>query len=113
MNPLRTVGAWEGASQWRNRLPYRGVGRVPVTEGLVLDRRKRMYDNAAHWLPPGYVLDILDPDVVILRREDGSMVGAFSLRGATPESIRHTAEEDKQKRRDPFPRRGPSPPPAA
>jgi hypothetical protein len=65
------------------------------------------------WLPPGYVLDILDPDVVILRREDGSMVGAFSARGASPDSIKHTAEEDTQKRQDPSRRRGSFPPPAA
>jgi hypothetical protein len=30
---------------------------------------------------PGYVLDVLDPEVVILRRDDGSMVGAFSTAG--------------------------------
>jgi hypothetical protein len=46
------------------------------------------------WLPPGYVLDILDPDVVILRRDDGSMVGAFSTAGATPVSIKHAAARD-------------------
>jgi hypothetical protein len=72
-----------------------------------------------HWLPPGYALDVLDPDVVILRREDGSMVGAFSSRGATPDSLRHTAEEDSLKRRAPYPGRPPCPgqgpprPPAA
>jgi hypothetical protein len=27
-----------------------------------LDRRKRMLNNTPHWLPPGYVLDILDSD---------------------------------------------------
>jgi hypothetical protein len=46
------------------------------------------------WLPSGYVLDILDPEVVILRREDGSMVGPFSTAGATPVSIRHAADRD-------------------
>jgi hypothetical protein len=52
-----------------------------------------MLDRPA-WLPLGYVLDILDPDVVLLRREDGSMVGAFSTAGATPVSIRHAADRD-------------------
>jgi hypothetical protein len=49
--------------------------------------------DAPHWLPAGYAVDILDPDVLILR--DGSMVAAFSSRGSTPESIRRRAEEDR------------------
>jgi hypothetical protein len=61
------------------------------------------------WLPPGYVLDILDPDVMFLLREDGSMVAAFSTAGSTPESIRHTAERDMHERQDAARRRG-SPP---
>jgi hypothetical protein len=40
-----------------------------------------------HLLPPGYVLDILDLNVMLLRREDGEMVGAFSTAGSTLESI--------------------------
>jgi LuxR family transcriptional regulator, maltose regulon positive regulatory protein len=43
-------------------------------------------------LPAGYYLE-RDPDVLILRRLDGSMVGAFSARGAAPESILETIEE--------------------
>jgi hypothetical protein len=34
-----------------------------------------------------YYLDESDPDVVILRRQDGSYVAAFSVRGATNEGI--------------------------
>lgn len=30
-----------------------------------------------------YYLDLSDPDVLILRRKDGSFVAAFSARGAT------------------------------
>ena len=41
-----------------------------------------------------YYLDESDPDVVILRRQDGSFVAAFSARGATREGIVETAEED-------------------
>jgi LuxR family maltose regulon positive regulatory protein len=37
-------------------------------------------------LPTGYYLE-RDPDVLILRRLDGSMVGAFSARGAAPEAV--------------------------
>lgn len=38
--------------------------------------------DAPHWIPAGYTVDILD--VLILRRDDGSMVAAFSSRGSTP-----------------------------
>jgi len=43
-------------------------------------------------LPSGYYLE-RDPDVLILRRLDGSMVGAFSARGAATEAVRQTVEE--------------------
>jgi DNA-binding SARP family transcriptional activator len=43
-------------------------------------------------LPTGYYLE-RDPDVLILRQRDGSMVGAFSARGAAPEAVRRTVEE--------------------
>lgn len=43
-------------------------------------------------LPTGYYLE-RDPDVLVLRRRDGSMVGAFSARGAAPEAVLRTAEE--------------------
>jgi hypothetical protein len=41
-----------------------------------------------------YHLDESDPDVVILRRQDGSFVAAFSARGATREGIVDAAKED-------------------
>jgi hypothetical protein len=43
-------------------------------------------------LPTGYYLE-RDPEVLILRRIDGSMVGAFSARGAVPEAVRQTVEQ--------------------
>jgi DNA-binding SARP family transcriptional activator len=43
-------------------------------------------------LPTGYYLE-RDPDVLILRRRDGSMVGAFSARGAAPEAFKRAIEE--------------------
>ncbi len=49
-------------------------------------------------LPPGYVLDVCDPDVVVLRRSDGSSVAAFSARGANPTEVRRAAEEDRRVR---------------
>ena len=41
-----------------------------------------------------YFIDESDPDVVILRRQDGSFVAAFSARGATREGIVAAAKED-------------------
>jgi DNA-binding SARP family transcriptional activator len=43
-------------------------------------------------LPTGYYME-RDADVLVLRRLDGSMVGAFSARGATPEAVRRRVEE--------------------
>ena len=43
-------------------------------------------------LPTGYYLE-RDPDVLILRRLDGTMIGAFSARGAAPEDVKRTVEE--------------------
>ena len=41
-----------------------------------------------------YYLDESDPDVVVLRRQDGAFVAAFSARGATREGIAEAAKED-------------------
>ena len=41
-----------------------------------------------------YYLDESDPDIVILRRQDGAFVAAFSARGATREGIVEAAKED-------------------
>jgi hypothetical protein len=41
-----------------------------------------------------YHLDESDPDVVVLRRQDGAFVAAFSARGATDSSIVDAARED-------------------
>jgi DNA-binding SARP family transcriptional activator len=46
-------------------------------------------------LPTGYYLE-RDPDILILRRLDGAMVGAFSARGAVPDAVRQTLEETIQ-----------------
>jgi hypothetical protein len=44
--------------------------------------------------PFNYYLDESDPDIVILRRQDDSLVAAFSARGATNEGIIEAAKED-------------------
>jgi hypothetical protein len=41
-----------------------------------------------------YYIDKSDPDIVVLRRQDGSFVAAFSTRGATREGIVEAAKED-------------------
>jgi hypothetical protein len=41
-----------------------------------------------------YYLDESDPDIVALRRQDGSFVAAFSAQGATREGIVNAAKED-------------------
>ena len=41
-----------------------------------------------------YYLDESDPDILVLRRQDGSLVAHFSAQGATKEGIIQAAEED-------------------
>jgi DNA-binding SARP family transcriptional activator len=48
-------------------------------------------------LPTGYYLE-RDPDILILRQRDGSMVGAFSARGAAPEAILGAIEDNGSRR---------------
>ena len=54
-----------------------------------------MSEEAPLLLPKfDYHLDESDPDVVVLRRQDGAFVAAFSARGATREGIVEAAKED-------------------
>jgi hypothetical protein len=48
-------------------------------------------------LPEHYYLDESDPDVLVLRRQDGTFVAAFSAQGATKEGIVEAAKEDYKK----------------
>jgi hypothetical protein len=41
-----------------------------------------------------YHLDESDPDIVVLRRQDDTVVAAFSARGFTTEGIIEAAKED-------------------
>jgi hypothetical protein len=52
--------------------------------------------NAADLFLPSfaYLLDESDPDLLVLRRQDGTFVAAFSARGATKEGILEAAEQD-------------------
>lgn len=51
-------------------------------------------------LPPGYHLDVSDPDILFLRRPDGRIVAAFSARGATHDGIAETAWADYRGREE-------------
>ena len=44
-----------------------------------------------------YYLDESDPDILVLRRQDGAFVAAFSALGATTEGIAEAAKEDYRK----------------
>jgi hypothetical protein len=46
------------------------------------------------YLPSGYTLDETDPDVIVLRRSDGSGVATFSVVGAGPREVGRSAWED-------------------
>jgi PAS domain-containing protein len=51
--------------------------------------------RGGRWLPkPDYYLDESDPDVLVLRRQDGTFVAAFSALGATKEGILEAVSED-------------------
>jgi hypothetical protein len=56
--------------------------------------------DAPTWqLSPGYVVDLLEPDVWLLRREeDGSMVAAFNIHRATEADLQTAARSDEQSR---------------
>jgi DNA-binding SARP family transcriptional activator len=49
-------------------------------------------------MPTGYYLE-RDPDIMTLRRPDGSLVGAFSARGAAPEDVRRMVRETVREER--------------
>ena len=49
-------------------------------------------------LPPGYSLDRSDPDVLILRCPQGTVIARFSTRGATSEAIEREARSHYRER---------------
>jgi hypothetical protein len=63
---------------------------------LVSDREPERDGSGARdpRLPASYYLDESDPDVLVLRRQDGTFVAAFSAQGATREGIVEAAKED-------------------
>jgi hypothetical protein len=60
------------------------------------DRKPEREDTRtreAH-LAAAYYLDESDPDILVLRRQDGTFVAAFSAQGASREGIVEAAKED-------------------
>ena len=57
----------------------------------------RMNDEPLR-LPTGYTLDESCPEILVLRRPDGTTAAVFSAFGATPESIQRAAWEDHEGR---------------
>jgi hypothetical protein len=49
-------------------------------------------------LPPGYSLDLSDPDVLVLRCPHGKAVARFSAQGATAEAIEREARTHYRER---------------
>ena len=60
----------------------------PERSGRVVSKEKLLFPKF------DYYIDESDPDIVILRRQDGAFVAAFSARGATREGIVEAAKED-------------------
>jgi hypothetical protein len=76
-------------------MAFRGFGEGLRTFGG--ERRADLHrdDEAPLLLPKfDYHLDGSDPDVVVLRRQDGAFVAAFSARGATDEGVLDAAQDD-------------------
>ena len=62
------------------------------------ESNKKMTAVAVHHaggfhLPPGYWLEA-DADILVMYRQDGSVVARFSARHATPSEVTRTAEKD-------------------
>jgi len=60
----------------------------PERSGRVVSKEKLLFPKF------DYYIDELDPDILILCRQDGTFVAAFSARGATREAIVEAAKED-------------------
>jgi hypothetical protein len=60
----------------------------PEHSGRVVTKEEQLFPKF------DYYIDESDPDVVVLRRQGGSFVAAFSARGGTREGIEEAAKED-------------------
>jgi hypothetical protein len=70
---------------------------IPNPLGKLLTGRRARHVKGRVELPRHYFIDESDPDILILRRQDGTSVAAFSSSGATREGIVEAAMEDYQR----------------
>ena len=54
-------------------------------------------EDSEDYLPKGCCMDRLDPDILILNREDGTFVAVFSASVVTIQGILEAIKEDKGK----------------
>jgi hypothetical protein len=83
-----------GGDRRRKIADERGLARMRTTKAEVLVLIGEGMTEEELELPPSYYLDEADPDVVLLRRQDGTFVAAFSASGATKGGIVGAAEDD-------------------
>jgi hypothetical protein len=76
-----------------------GYSVYSVSDGKAASRDGRTTQMELR-LPPGYYLE-RDPDILTLRRSDGSPVAAFSARGVVAETIEGAAWEDHRREQPP------------
>jgi hypothetical protein len=74
-----------------------------LDEGASIDEKELIQDLAERFgtpgaqaasLPPDYILNVSDPDVLLSQRADGTTAATFSARGTTARSIPEAAEQD-------------------
>jgi hypothetical protein len=76
---------------WSRSLP-RNPGGAPFLVAEAGAKERRLEE--LRFPKVDYHLDESDPDIMILRRQAGTFVAAFSAQGATKEGIVETAKED-------------------
>jgi len=76
----------------RSLYPLALMNAVSCAAISSLGGKNRKMEDAM--LPPAYYLDESDPDIITLRRKDGTFVAAFSAQGATREGIIEAAMQD-------------------
>jgi hypothetical protein len=77
---------WLTSGRGKGKRRGKEGGSYPVNEGHILEE---------HLFPKfDYYLDESDPDILLLRRQDGAFVAAFSAQGAIKEGIVQAARED-------------------
>lgn len=91
---------------------HQGVGGVLILRELA-ERHPQAYEELREiirtalvaedpsdyeFVPAGYTLDKSDPDVFVLRRDDGTFVAAFSATGISVQGLLDAVKEDERRR---------------